>query len=240
MLLFSACGSGGSDAATSILRPSASSPAIHVPPGPPPKTLVIKDIKKGKGVAVPPISRRPRVELTALFTAVKYENGELYKEWQNPDVPYEVEFGPGLNEGLENGLTGMRVGGRRELIVPGSMTVDDVPLVYVFDLLRVKTKKAASGPGTKKLSKAEIAKLPKLTIPKASGPPPRHLEVIDLRKGGSGPAVTKADTVSIRFLEDTYPEALKGVQGGLGGGEVGPLHYPLSEASRGSGWVCRA
>jgi peptidylprolyl isomerase len=78
------------------------------------------------------------------------------------------------------------------------------------------------------MSKAEIAKLPPLRIPKPSGPPPRHLQTIDLRRG-SGPPEAKADVVSFRFIEDTYPEARQGKQGGLSGGEVGPLSYPFSQ-----------
>jgi peptidylprolyl isomerase len=82
------------------------------------------------------------------------------------------------------------------------------------------------------MSKAEIAKLPPLRIPKPSGPPPRHFKIIELRKG-AGPKLTKTDVVSFRFTEDTYPEALDGKQGGLSGGDVGPLSYWLGEASRG-------
>jgi len=86
--------------------------------------------------------------------------------------------------------------------------------------------------GEKRMSKAEIAKLPPLRIPKASGPPPRKFTIADLRKG-SGQVVTKADAVSIRFIEDTYPEARKGRQGGLSGGEVSWHRWGLDEASRG-------
>jgi peptidylprolyl isomerase len=203
-----------------------------VPSGPPPKNVVIKEIVKGKGAVVPPITNSAQVEVQALYTAVKW-NGELFEERQNPRDPYEVEFGPNLNPGWEQGLTGMRVGGRRELIIPVSAsygTGSDEALVYVVDLIGLKKiEREKRGIA---MSKAEIAKLPKLAIPKPSGPPPRHLEVIDLRKGTSGPAAKKTDVVSIRFLEDTYPEARNGKQGGLSGGVVSP-HYWLGEASRG-------
>jgi peptidylprolyl isomerase len=82
------------------------------------------------------------------------------------------------------------------------------------------------------MSKAEIAKLPPLRIPRASGLPPHSLKTADLRRG-SGVAVTKSDVVSIRFVEDTYPEALHGRQGGLSGGEVRWPRWSLEEASRG-------
>ncbi|MFL5900638.1 MAG: FKBP-type peptidyl-prolyl cis-trans isomerase [Solirubrobacterales bacterium] len=233
-LFLSACGSSG-DHAASVQRVSAKSSAADAPSGPPSKNLVIKDLVKGKGVALPPIAQTPRVKITALYTAVEVESGELYEERQDPHNPYEVEYGPGLNEGWEKGLAGMRVGGRRKVIMPLRMTYGTSakgPLVYVIHLIRVQKKKTSSDPRAKKLSKAETAKLPKLVIPKSSGPPPRHLEVIDLRRGPPGPTARKTDVVSIRFLEDTYPEARNGKQGGLSGGVVSP-HYWLGEAPRG-------
>jgi peptidylprolyl isomerase len=39
------------------------------------------------------------------------------------------------------------------------------------------------------MSKAEVAKLPPLTIPPPSGPPPKRFEIVDLREG-SGPVVS--------------------------------------------------
>jgi hypothetical protein len=45
--------------------------------------------------------------------------------------------------------------------------------------------------------------------------------------------VAKTGAVSIRFVEDTYPEALNGRQGGLSGGEVRWPRWSLSEASNG-------
>lgn len=75
---------------------------------------------------------------------------------------------------------------------------------------------------TVKMSKAEIAKFPPLALPRngrLSGPPPHHLEVIDLRKG-SGPRVPKHDWVTnreevyIRYVEATYPEAASGHMNG--------------------------
>jgi peptidylprolyl isomerase len=71
------------------------------------------------------------------------------------------------------------------------------------------------GGPTVKMSRAEIAKLPPLMLPKVSGPPPHRLEVVDLRKG-SGPAVPKHDWVTnreevyIRALEASYAGALRG------------------------------
>lgn len=78
------------------------------------------------------------------------------------------------------------------------------------------------------MSKAEIAKLPKLTIEKQSGPPPRHLKIIDLRKG-TGAAVTKRDAVTVRYYAVNYPEALKRSRSGL----FGPQRFGLDETVKG-------
>ncbi|MGE5281256.1 MAG: FKBP-type peptidyl-prolyl cis-trans isomerase [Chloroflexota bacterium] len=66
------------------------------------------------------------------------------------------------------------------------------------------------------LSKREIAKLPKLTIAKRSGPPPHHLEVIDLRKGW-GTKLTKNDGAYVRYYTVRYPEAQERSLTGLSG-----------------------
>ena len=202
--------------------------------GPAPRRLVIHDVRKGSG-------------------AVMKRGDTILIDWA--EIPYgealvaspsarqlEFTFGKFI-KGWEEGLPGTKVGGRRELIVPTRLGDTGGPMVYQVDLLAVETPPGGSGSGqaaaetaprhprvaTLKMSKAEIAKLPPLTIPRPSGPPPRHFETIDLRRG-SGPPVTKADVVSFRFIEDTYPEALKGIQGGLSGGESGPLSYPVNQA----------
>jgi peptidylprolyl isomerase len=78
------------------------------------------------------------------------------------------------------------------------------------------------------MSKKEIAKLPKLTIAKQSGPPPRRLEVIDLRKG-SGAVVTRKDAVFVRYLQVNYAEALQRSRTGL----YGPRSFGLDEVVKG-------
>jgi hypothetical protein len=84
------------------------------------------------------------------------------------------------------------------------------------------------------MSKAEIAKLPPLTIPKASGPPPRQLKIIDLRKG-SGPGVprynqaTSREKVFISYFNVSYPAARKRPRTG----QYGPREFLLDETVEG-------
>jgi peptidylprolyl isomerase len=58
------------------------------------------------------------------------------------------------------------------------------------------------------ISRKEVAELPKLKIAKQSGPPPKHLVAIDLRKG-SGPTLRKTDVVYVRYFVVSYSQALK-------------------------------
>ncbi len=83
------------------------------------------------------------------------------------------------------------------------------------------------GPGDE-MSKRQIARLPKLTIAKQSGPPPKHLEAIDLRKGW-GTALTKNDAAYVRYYVVSYPEALKHSRTG----RYGPRSFGLNEAVQG-------
>jgi peptidylprolyl isomerase len=68
---------------------------------------------------------------------------------------------------------------------------------------------------TVRMTKAEIARIPPLTVRRPTGPPPHHLVVIDLRKG-SGPSVPKHDWVTnreevfMRLLEASYTGAREG------------------------------
>jgi len=87
---------------------------------------------------------------------------------------------------------------------------------------------------TVKMSKADIAELPPLTVPKQSGPPPHHLEIIDLRKG-TGPGIPKNNLLTnreqfvIRYFNVPYSEALKGAKTG----KYGPWELLPGEAVEG-------
>jgi len=117
----------------------------------------------------------------------------------------------------------MKAGGRRELIVPADMSFHEIPLIYVIELLRVEK---IDGEG--KDGGAARALTGKLTIPKQSGPPPRHIEVIDLRKG-TGAVVRPSDAVRVRFFQVLYPEVQKRSRTGV----FGPDRYGLDETVKG-------
>ncbi len=108
-----------------------------------PDVLLVEDLVVGRG---PPavVGRR----LTAHVAMLRWSDGGVVRNSWARGAPLSVTFGANaLIPGLEQGLAGMRVGGRRLLTVPaelayGERGVEDVippdePLVVVVDLLDV-------------------------------------------------------------------------------------------------------
>jgi peptidylprolyl isomerase len=114
-------------------------PKVSIPSGAPPKKLVIKDLIKGTGPAA-----------TANSTVNVQYVGELYKGGKQFDASWNDGSGQpvslplsGVIKGWQQGIPGMKVGGRRELIIPptlgyGSTAQSKIPanstLVFVIDL----------------------------------------------------------------------------------------------------------
>jgi peptidylprolyl isomerase len=124
--------------------PLSTEPKITVPSGPAPKKLVIKDIIKGTGAIA-----KDGDELEVDYVGALYSNGKVFDaSWKHggpKGVPFPFELGsPGVIQGWEKGIVGMRVGGRRELIIPpslgyGSAGTSGIPgnstLIFIVDLL---------------------------------------------------------------------------------------------------------
>lgn len=111
-------------------------PKVPVPAGPPPKKLVIEDLKRGWGPAAKPQSR-----LVVHYIGVDYATGKPFETRWGPDQYFLFEYDHGLPmNGWEKGLAGMRVGGRRKVIVPASLGYGQRPLVYVVELLAAEDR----------------------------------------------------------------------------------------------------
>jgi FKBP-type peptidyl-prolyl cis-trans isomerase len=114
---------------------------VNVPSGPAPSTLQVKDIIKGKGPAA-----KPGDQLSVQYVGVLYKNGkEFDSSWSRNAQPFAFQLGAGqVIPGWDKGVKGMRVGGRRELIIPARLAYGpqgqpptippDAPLLFVIDL----------------------------------------------------------------------------------------------------------
>jgi len=110
-------------------------PKIEVPPGPPPKNLVVRELTKGVGgkkVAFGDI-------LGVRHIGVLYKTGQIFEDRWNQENPFPFTLGAGeVRDGWEMGLKGMELGARRELILPSRLAYGRGALVYVVELLRVE------------------------------------------------------------------------------------------------------
>jgi peptidylprolyl isomerase len=75
-----------------------------------------------------------------------------------------------------------------------------------------------------KMSKQEIASLPKLSFPTLAGPAPKKLRVVDLRQG-SGVRVKPHDLIFVKYLNNSYAEARAGAQPG----RFGPFWFEVGD-----------
>jgi FKBP-type peptidyl-prolyl cis-trans isomerase len=105
---------------------------IHAASAPAPERLVVRDIHKGTGAAV---ERGDRIRVD--FIGVRY--GEGLKAHRGADYR-PTEFGyDEVMKGWKKGLVGMRVGGRRELVVPTRLGDSGTTAVYLIDLLAIRS-----------------------------------------------------------------------------------------------------
>ncbi len=130
-------------ATTPTSGPLSQAPTVTPPKGAPPSTLVIKELIKGTGQIAGP------GELVAVNdVGVLYSNGKEFENSFKRGEPFRFTLGKGqVIPGWEQGIPGMRVGGRRELIIPPSLAYGasgsppKVPpnetLVFVIDLLGI-------------------------------------------------------------------------------------------------------
>ncbi|WP_337448205.1 FKBP-type peptidyl-prolyl cis-trans isomerase [Corynebacterium pseudokroppenstedtii] len=118
-----------------------SKPTIEVQSGPAPQDLLIEDITVGDG---PEAQAGSNVEVH--YVGVDFETGEEFdSSW---DRGQTITFPlTGLIAGWQEGIPGMRVGGRRKLTIPPGMAYGPAgtghplggrTLVFVIDLVDVK------------------------------------------------------------------------------------------------------
>ncbi len=105
---------------------------LLIPTGPPPKSVVIRDLKKGSG---PPI--QPKEWFTVNYISFAYPSRQVTEDKRGENSWYWKWGDEALTQGWEIGLKGLRVGGVRELIVPSRLAYGSGALVYVVKLLKL-------------------------------------------------------------------------------------------------------
>jgi peptidylprolyl isomerase len=133
---------GQSAAPAPATAKARSKPKIAKPTGPPPKKLVKEDLIVGKGSPA-----KPGDQLEVNYVGVNYKNGKEFDSSFKAGQPFPFQLGAGMViPGWDQGLVGMKVGGRRKLTIPPELaygTAGSPPaigpnetLIFVIDLLR--------------------------------------------------------------------------------------------------------
>lgn len=143
------CGGGSSSGAkeagggASAEASGKTKPHVTVPHGPPPKKLVIHELEEGSGAEA-----KRGDEVTVQYVGVSYKSGKEFDASWDRHEPFSFQLGAGMViPGWDKGVEGMKVGGRRELIIPPDLAygAEGAPpaiapnetLIFVIDLLKV-------------------------------------------------------------------------------------------------------
>lgn len=213
-LLLAGCGEGGSKAAEDSCKPSGTGstdvknkPKVEVPkaPAPPPPQTSLTDIVCGTGEEVKDGSK---VEVH--YVGVVYNDGREFASSWAGGAPQPLTVDSKLLPGLRKGLLGMRVGGRRQVVVPskdgfGEQSNGDVAagstLLFIFDVVKIqkpaeRTACTPSGSGT-----TDLKKKPVVTVP--TTPDPDETRFVDI-VCGSGAQADVGSAVTVKYVGVLY------------------------------------
>ncbi|MFN8110575.1 MAG: FKBP-type peptidyl-prolyl cis-trans isomerase [Thermoleophilia bacterium] len=118
-------------------------PSITIPDGPPPAELGVEDLEVGDGAEATP-GTRPVMH----YVGVSWSTGRQFDASWDRNDPFSFRLGAGqVIGGWDQGVQGMRVGGRRKLTIPphlgygergaGGVIAPNETLVFVVDLLEL-------------------------------------------------------------------------------------------------------
>ena len=118
-------------------------PEIDFPGGEPSAELQITDIWEGDGAEA-----KPGDVVNVHYVGVAYSTGEEFDASWNRGDPLQFELGAGrVIAGWDQGVQGMMVGGRRQLIIPPDLAYGDrgagqviapgETLIFVCDLVSI-------------------------------------------------------------------------------------------------------
>jgi peptidylprolyl isomerase len=128
-------------AKTPTSGPLSKEPKVTLPSGPAPTKLVTKDLIAGTG----PEAKAGQT-VTVNYVGVLYNGGKEFDASWKRNEPFSFSLGKSqVIAGWDQGVAGMKVGGRRELIIPSALAYGakgspptippNAPLVFVVDLL---------------------------------------------------------------------------------------------------------
>jgi peptidylprolyl isomerase len=119
-------------------------PEIDFPDGPPPSDLEVTDLTEGSGAEATAGST-----VSVHYVGVAHSTGEEFDASYNRGAPLDFRLGVGqVISGWDQGVQGMKVGGRRKLVIPPDLGYGDrgaggaikpgETLIFVVDLLAVR------------------------------------------------------------------------------------------------------
>ena len=119
-------------------------PDVQVPSGEPPASLTVEDVAEGDG---PEATAGATVDVH--YVGVSWSTGRQFDASWDRGSPFSFSLGAGhVIQGWDQGVAGMKVGGRRRLTIPpslgygargaGGVIGPNETLVFVVDLLGVR------------------------------------------------------------------------------------------------------
>jgi peptidylprolyl isomerase len=122
---------------------SGGKPAVDVPIGPPPTGLVSVDVKVGDGAEA-----TPGATVKVHYVGVSCSTGEEFDSSWDRGEPISFPL-DGVIAGWTEGIPGMKVGGRRQLVIPPDLAYGNRPpsgsgiapgetLIFVVDLVGIE------------------------------------------------------------------------------------------------------
>ena len=129
---------------SSISRKLSDKPAVEKPAGAPPAELVTEDIVEGKGKTA-----KAGDIVSMQYVGNSWSTGEQFDASWDRGEPFEFELGAqSVIPGWDQGIAGMKEGGRRLLVIPPDMAygpqgsppviAPNETLIFVVDLAKVK------------------------------------------------------------------------------------------------------
>ena len=146
-LSLASCGSSSSDGVaadkTVTTTAQATKPVVTVPSGAKPTKVVTKDLKVGTGAEA--VAGKP---VSVQYVGISWSTGKEFDSSWDRGQPFTFNLGAGeVIAGWDEGVAGMKVGGRRMIIIPpdkgygeqgaGADIAPNETLIFVVDLVGV-------------------------------------------------------------------------------------------------------